>query len=415
MKQFNFKTINLPNTPGIYLFYYNQELIYVGKATSLKSRVKSYFAKNKKNVRPIEQMIHQVNNIKHIKTESVLEAILLEGEYIKNFRPKYNVLWKDDKSWNYIVITKDIFPKVLTLRQHERKNISKIQEKKQYWHIFGPYPGLKTKEAMKILSRLFYISHCEPKAKRPCLYYEMGQCLGVCSGDIDNVQYKDKVIKPLIMFLQGNKTGLIKNLQKEMKLNSSLNNFEEAGRIRDQIKALQRIQDISLINKSFLEENINKKREIRIEGYDISNLGKNDKVGSMVVFDADGPIKADYRKFNIKSVEGQSDVDCLAEVLERRLGHIEWPMPDIFLIDGGKPQVNKTKTILKKLNIDIPIVGIAKGPKRDKNEFFVNYDNQLFLNWVVSNKNLLIQVRDEAHRFAIAYHKKMRNKNFLSI
>jgi len=132
MKQFNFKTINLPNTPGIYLFYYNQELIYVGKATSLKSRVKSYFAKNKKNVRPIEQMIHQVNNIKHIKTESVLEAILLEGEYIKNFRPKYNVLWKDDKSWNYIVITKDIFPKVLTLRQHERKNISKIQ-------IFPPY------------------------------------------------------------------------------------------------------------------------------------------------------------------------------------------------------------------------------------------------------------------------------------
>lgn len=399
---------NLPDSPGIYLFYHNKELIYVGKATSLKSRVKSYFAKNKKTLRPIEQMIHQVNNIKYIKTDSVLEAILLEGEYIKKYRPKYNVLWKDDKSWNYIIITRDYYPKVLALRQHERKNLTKIEEKKKYLHIFGPYPGLKTKEAMKILSRLFYISLCESNSKRPCLYYQMGQCLGVCIGKINSTEYKNKVIKPLVMFLQGNKKSLIKNLQKEMKANSILNNFEEAGRIRDQIKALKRIQDVTLINKSFLEENINKKRTIRIEGYDISNLGTTDKVGSMVVFDAEGPVKTEYRKFSIKSVVGQSDVDCLEEVLRRRLAHSEWVMPDIFLIDGGKPQVNKTKTVLRELNISIPIIGIAKGPKRDRNEFLVTDKNQLFLNWVKQNKNLLIQVRDEAHRFAIKFNRSKR-------
>ncbi len=402
----NFK--NLPNTPGIYLFYRKGSLVYVGKATSLKSRVRSYFSKSKKNERPVEQMIDQIDDLKYIKTDSVLEAILLEGQYIKKYRPKYNILWKDDKSWNYIVITKDKYPKVSNLRQHERKNLSKEEEKKMFSYVFGPYPGLKTKEAMKILSKLFYISHCKPGSKRPCLYYEMDQCLGVCIGEISPIEYKKKVIAPLVMFLKGNKKSLVKNLQKRMKEESKKNNFEEAARLRDQLTALKRIQDVSLINKSFLETEANKKREIRIEGYDISNLGTTDKVGSMVVFNQEGPIKSQYRKFNIKTVFGQSDVDCLKEVLERRLRHEEWPLPDIFLIDGGKPQVNAIKKVFKENKIDKPIIGIAKGPKRDRNDLFTTFNNPNFLNWVKSNKNLLIQTRDEAHRFAISFNRSKR-------
>jgi len=146
----------------------------------------------------------------------------------------------------------------------------------------------------------------------------------------------------------------------------------------------------------------------RIEGYDISNLGSSDKVGSMVVFDDSGSLKSEYRKFKIKTVIGQSDVDCLAEVLERRLKHNDWAMPDIFLIDGGLPQVNKTKSVLREAGVNTPIVGIAKGSLRKRNDFFVVTESVEIKKWIKENKNLLIKVRDEAHRFAIAFNRAQR-------
>lgn len=398
---------NLPDSPGIYLFYDSKGLVYIGKASSLKNRVKSYWKRGRKTPRPIEQMINEIVNIEYKTTDSVLEAILLEGEYIKKYRPKYNVAWKDDKSWNYIVITRDLYPKVLTLRAHDRKNFIQTDEHKMYSHIFGPYPGLKTKEMMNILRRLFYISECEANAKRPCIYYQMVQCLGVCTGEISAKDYKEKVINPLFMFLRGKKKMLIKNLKKQMNVVARENNFEEAGRLRDQVQALQKIQDIALLNKSFFEESENKVA-VRIEGYDISNLGATDKVGSMVVFDAIGPVKKDYRKFNIKSVTGQSDVDCLDEVLTRRLKHNEWPLPNVFLIDGGKPQVNRVLRVLHRNNINISVVGIVKGQKRDKNQFILSSKQVDFVAWVRKNRVLLIQTRDEAHRFAINFNRSKR-------
>lgn len=401
------KINNLPDNPGIYLFYNKKELIYVGKASSLKNRVRSYFS-GKHTPRPIEQMIHQVARIDYKKTDSILEAVLLEGEYIKKYRPKYNIVWKDDKSWNYIVISRDKYPQIKTLRQHERDNLTLAEEKKEYSHIFGPYPGLKTKEVLRILQRLFFISICSPKSKRPCLYNQMGQCLGVCTGEISTKDYKQKVIKHLIMFLRGNKKGVISNLKKQMKEFSDKKEYEEAARLRNQIKALARIYDIALLNKTFVKDKIKSKESFRIEGYDISNLGASHKVGSMVVFDESGPIKRDYRKFNIKGVAGQSDVDCLAEVLERRLKHAEWPMPDMFLVDGGKPQVNTAKKILDKFGIKIPVLGIAKGPKRDKDEFVFGQNQKSFILWVKRYKNILLFARDEAHRFAISFSKSKR-------
>lgn len=399
---------SLPDSPGIYLFYNkNKELVYVGKAASLKNRVKSYFAPGKKTPRPIELMIHEVVGIKHVSTESVLEAVLLEGEYIKKYLPKYNVAWKDDKSWNYIVITKDLYPKVLTLRQHDRKQLLKAQEQQMYSHIFGPYPSFKTKETMNLLRRLFYISTCEPNAKRPCLYYQLGQCLGVCAGQISAQEYKRKVILPLITFLRGDKKNVIKKLAKQMKEEAHNKQFEEAARLRDQVGALKQIHDIALLDKSFIEDT-EIKHSVLIEGYDISNLGSTHKVGSLVTFDQNGPIKSLYKKFNIKSVVGQSDVDCLAEVIERRLKHPEWTLPDIFLIDGGKPQVNRVISILNKHRLNLPVIGIAKGPKRDKNEFILGFDDRKLLLWLQKNKNLLIQVRDEAHRFAITFNRSKR-------
>ncbi len=401
----------LPDEPGIYL-YYNilGELIYVGKATSLKNRVRSYFS-GQKTPRPIEEMIHEVVDISYETTDSVLEAIILEANTIKERQPKYNVLGKDDKSWNYIVISNNDYPEVYTLRQHDLKQMTEPEKKKEFRDLFGPYPGLNMKVTLKLLRRLFLFSDCEPGSDRPCLYRQMGECLGKCTGEISAPEYRERVIRPLTLFLQGRKKLLIEDWEKRMNRAAKTQNFEEAARLRDQLSSLQRIQDIALLNRSFVENEAEKDpslKNLRIEGYDISNLGTSDKVGSMVVFNENGPVKSQYRKFTIKTVEGQSDIDCMKEVIDRRLNHSEWPWPSAFLIDGGRIQVSAVLSILEKRRIKIPVVGIAKGPERKRNDFILGTKTPEFIQFVSKNQRLLIAVRDEAHRFAITFNRSKR-------
>ncbi len=410
----------LPDAPGIYLFYNTKGiLLYVGKATSLRDRVNSYFIGKRKTSRPIEELIHHVARIAHKQTDSVLEAVILEANYIRKYKPRYNVLGKDDKSWNYIVITKDPFPLVETLRQHEFVLLKSKNTKafKRLAYVFGPYPGLNSKAAIKILRGLFRFSNCQksfsPRSKKQksCLYYQMGECLGVCTGEIRSQEYAERVIRPLVSFLKGRKKYLVFSLEKKMRSAARQQDFEEATRIRDQIVSLRRIQDISLLNTYFFNEpagEIGSSSIERIEGYDISNLGSVDKVGSMVVFNSLHALRSDYRRFKIKGVSGQNDLACLAEVLERRLTHAEWPLPHLFLVDGGLPQVNVASRVLKKNKVSIPIIGIAKGPDRKKNEFIIKTKDRELIKWIAAHKLLLIRVRDEAHRFAIQYQRKLR-------
>jgi len=414
----------LPDEPGVYLFYdKDSKLMYVGKATSLKNRVRSYF-QGKRTSRPIEQMIDSIVEIRYKKTDSVLEAIIWEAEYIKKYNPRYNVIGKDNKSWNYIVITKVTYPVVKTIRQHELEQQVDMQKlAKRHWkideylYIFGPYSGLNTKAAMKVLTRLFHISHCQTKRRRkqddgkPCLYRQMGTCLGVCTGEISPTQYKKQVIMPLVTFLRGGKKRLITTFKKRMDAAAKEEDYETAARIRDQLTALERMHDVTLINDSFFNAPQLEKKDnayTRIEGYDISNLGKTGKVGSMVVSTNGEADKKEYRKFKIKTVDGQSDVDCLTEVLMRRMKHDEWTMPDVIMVDGGKPQVNAAKKVMNLYGAGIPIVGIAKGPDRKKNEFIFGSMQRDFVHWVNNNQDILVRLRDEAHRFAITYQKKLR-------
>lgn len=414
----------LPDQPGVYLYYNAQgELVYVGKATSLKDRVRSYFARPGTS-RPIEQMLHLVTDIKWKTTDSVLEAVILESVYIKKYLPVYNVIGKDNKSWNYITISNDEYPVVATLRQHDLVRLQQRTGKSvppEFTEIFGPYPGLNMAAALKILRRLFWFSTCQKikhtkknPAGRPCFYYQIGECLGVCTGEISAEEYKRRVIRPLTMFLRGNKQALIKDIEKNMKRASKQENYEEAGRLRDQLKALLRIHDVALLSKDFFAypevpaPGTNDLRVTRIEGYDISNLGASGKVASMVVFDNAGPIKSEYRKFHIKTVSGQSDVDSLDEVIRRRLRHGDWSMPEVFLIDGGPPQVNRVVSILQSLGVSVPVVGIAKGPERKRNDFFLGNKDRAFVRWVSEHQELLIRVRDEAHRFAITFQRSTR-------
>jgi excinuclease ABC subunit C len=394
------KIKKIPDNPGIYLFYKGKELIYIGKATSLKNRVKSYL--NPKTLRPIEARMKDVSDVKWKITDSVLEAVILEANYIKEFKPKYNVKTKDDKSWNFFAITKEEFPRLIAVRE---KNL----KKDNYSYTFGPYAEMKTSQILKLLHFLFKISRCAPNQKRPCFDYQLGNCLGVCTNEISSHDYKEKVIKPLVVFLKGKKKRLITSLEKKMKEASKKEDFEEAKRLRNQIFSLRKIRDFALLDKSFLENEKKKEKHIRIEGYDISNIGSEAMVGSMVVFNENGPLKSEYKKFKIKNVLGQSDVDCLKEILERRLKHEEWLMPDLILVDGGKPQVNTIKKVLRENSFNIPVVGIAKGPERKKNEFFYDKGNDFVLN----NENLLIRARDEAHRFAISYQRSISIKKLI--
>jgi excinuclease ABC subunit C len=391
------KIKKMPDSPGIYLFYKEKELVYIGKATSLKNRVKSYL--NPKTLRPIESLISEVTDVKWKTTDSVIEAVILEANYIKEFKPKYNVKTKDDKSWNFFAVTKEEFPKLIAVRE---KNL----KKENYSYVFGPYAEMKTSQILKLLHSLFKVSRCSPNQKKPCFDYQLNNCLGVCTNEISSRDYRDKIIKPLVVFLKGKKKRLITSLEKRMREASKDEDFEEARRLRDQIFSLKKIRDFALLDKSFLVDEKKKEKSLKIEGYDISNLGNEAMVGSMVVFNESGPLKSEYKKFKIKNVLGQSDVDCLKEVMERRLNHPDWPMPDYVLVDGGKPQVNAIKQVLKERSFSIPVVGIAKGPERKKNEFFFDKDNH----FVLKNQNLLIRARDEAHRFAINYQRKLWKK-----
>ncbi|MFA5431564.1 MAG: UvrB/UvrC motif-containing protein [Candidatus Paceibacterota bacterium] len=391
------KIKKIPETSGIYLFYKGKELIYIGKATSLRNRVKSYL--NPKTLRPIEARMKEVDDVKWKITDSVLEAVILEANYIKELQPKYNVKTKDDKSWNFFVITKEEFPKLIAVRE---KNL----KKENYSYTFGPYAEMKTSQILKLLHFLFKVSRCGPNQKRSCFDYQLGNCLGVCINEINSYDYKEKVIKPLVVFLKGKKKRLITFLEKKMKEASKKEDFEEAKRLRNQIFSLNKIRDFALLDKSFLTNEKKKEKSLRIEGYDISNLGNKAMVGSMVVFNESGPLKNEYKKFKIKNVLGQSDVDCLKEVLERRLKHSEWPMPNYILVDGGKPQVSTIKKVLKESIFNISVIGIAKGSERKKNEFFFDKNNE----FVLDNEDLLIRVRDEAHRFAINYQRKLIRK-----
>jgi len=398
MKNWKDKIEKIPNISGIYLFYKKGNLVYVGKATSLRGRVRSYL--KPKTFRPIESLIGEIDDVKWKVTDSVLEAIILEANYIKKFKPKYNIKEKDDKSWNFLVITKEDFPKLKAVRERNLK----INE---YKYIFGPYAEGRISQVLKILHSLFNVSRCNPNQKSPCFDYHLNKCLGVCTNEISSIDYNKKVIKPLVSFLKGRKKSLISSLEKEMKKLSKSEKFEEAARIRNQIFSLKRIMDFSLLDKSFLEEDSSNKNLIkRIEGYDISNLGDEIMVGSMVVFENGKPLKKDYKKFKIKKVSFQSDIGCLEEIIKRRFNHFDWSFPDLILVDGGKAQVNVIK---KNIKNNIPVVGIAKGKERKKNELILLSKNE----WANDNLNLLIRVRDEAHRFAIKYQRELKCRNFI--
>lgn len=372
-----------PKQSGVYFWRNdNGEVLYVGRATNLRNRLSQYFLKNVES--RIAEMVASATDLTWITCESVLESIFVEAKYIKKYWPKYNIKDRDGRSFLYIVISKDKYPKPVVIRGQDLKKFPEEKNK-----IFGPYQSASLIfNSLKLIRKIFPWSTCKPLSGKPCFDYQIGLCPGACVDAISPKEYK-RNINNLIMLLSGNRSKLIKKLSKENP---------------DQAQGLQHLQEVSLLRR---EADLGEEKLSRIEGYDISHFGGKESYGSMVVFENGEPNRNEYRLFKIKEAPAGDDERALAEVLLRRLKHKEWTYPDLIMIDGGSPQISFISRVLSEHNISLPIIGISKF-SGDK----LVYSKDVKSNFKDLGENIkgtLLKVREEAHRFANYGRKKGTN------
>jgi len=419
-----FKKLKLPDKPGVYFFHKGKEIIYIGKATSLKDRVKSYFGKDLIGTRGplLVDMVFYADKINWQETDSVLEALILEAALIKRYMPKYNTKEKDDKSWNYVVITKEKLPRVIIVRGKEmlqnQENFSRLtlpgvpggtyatkNSLGSFASIFGPFTnGSQLKEAMRIIRPIFpYVDAQSSKKNNFEFYYQLGLTPDVTGGAASE-SYK-KNIANLKLFFQGKKKKILSNFKKEMKEYAKKREFEKANDLKKRIFALQHINDVALLKNDISatsDTNV-----FRIEAYDIAHMAGRNMVGVMTVVENNTAVKGEYKKFKIRTQTDANDTGALLEVLERRLAHTEWTYPKLIVIDGGVAQLHTAMKVLKNVGVEIPVVSVVKDDRHRAKDILGNkkyareYESQILL------------ANSESHRFAIAYHKNMRNRNFL--
>ncbi len=407
----------------------HKKILYIGKATSLRDRTKSYFASDLRATRGdlIVKMVEQAVSIEYKETASVLEALLLEADLIKKFRPEFNTKEKDDKSFLCIVLTKEDFPQVLTIRKKDLPN-SKISEvlgsprgdarpdhqKFTIRSIYGPYTnGLQLRDALKMIRRIFpyrdakchVCGSVKNKTCKPCFNRQIGLCPGTCTGEVTKREYA-KTVRHLETLFSGRIDKLVKDLEREMKELAKDKRFEEAGVLKNKIYALTHIQDVALIKDENLRAD--EGRDVfRIESYDIAHMGGKNMVGVMTVVCDRMLDKSAYRKFKIQGFDNANDPGALREVLTRRLNHPEWPLPSLIVVDGGQVQINVMEEVLDSQGLTIPVVSVVKDERHQPRDILG--DQGL----IMKHRKDILTSNAEAHRFAIGYHKKLRGKNFL--
>jgi len=343
------KIKKLPQSPGVYIFKNSLDKILY---IGKAKNIKKRVASHfsAKKSWP-ENFLDKINEIDYIECENEKQATLLEAELIKKYQPKYNIEWKDDKNYFFIGITKEDFPRIFITHQ-TIKNPNLAKQDAEY---LGPF--IKGKELKKFLAevrKILPFRSCKNLPKKPCLYYSLKLCPAPCIHKRQKKKYQ-KIVESL---------------------------------------------------KTIFE--IYSGKSLRIEGYDISNISGTLATGSMVVFENSKEKKSEYRKFKIKKVKGQNDVGSLREVLLRRIKHKDWKKPNLIILDGGKGQLKAAK------NIEIPVLALAKIKKHSGKLYSPFSKNSALLDKLPQDlKNLFLQVRDEAHRFAISYHKLRRKKKLI--
>ncbi|KKT81711.1 MAG: hypothetical protein A3B07_03255 [Candidatus Yonathbacteria bacterium RIFCSPLOWO2_01_FULL_43_27] len=389
----------LPDAPGVYIFRGpKRSILYIGKAASFKTRVASYFRRDLVETRGpiITGMVKTAKTVDFITTDSVLEALILEAHLIKKHQPPYNTKEKDNKSFNYVVITKEEFPRVVTMRSRE---LGVRSDEVKY--SFGPFPqGGVLREALSLVRKIFpFRDRCAPNSGKPCFNAQIGLCPGVCTGNVSRTEYA-KTIRHIKLFFEGKKTALLRALEREMKNSARALKFEEASRFKKTIFALKHIQDVALLKSEILPRS-----DLgRIEAYDIAHISGTNAVGVMVVVE-DGEVKkSEYRKFKLRT-STNDDVASLREVLTRRFEHTEWSLPKLIVVDGGTIQMNLALRLMKEWGLAIPVVGVVKDEHHRPREILKNPRSDLGFN----ERDILL-ANSEAHRFAIGYHRTLRGK-----
>lgn len=403
MTQEGLQKLNLPDAPGVYFWKAGKEILYIGKATSLRDRVRSYFANDlivTRGPRMID-MVTRAEVIEWQETDSVLEALILEANLIKKHVPHYNIKEKDDKSWNYVVITRERFPRVLIIRGRSLE-VAKKQKELGVRYTFGPFPHMGTlRDALKIIRKMFpFIDRSSHGKDKYHFYRQLGLTPDTASEEARQ-EYLTH-IKHIVMLFQGKKTAIARSLRNQMKEYADTREFEKADEVKRRLFALEHIRDISLIKDDVIrEEDVSATAGFRLEAYDVAHMSGKESVGVMTVITEREVDKNQYRKFRLAVETGNNDVKNLEEIITRRFNHPEWRFPDIAVIDGGLAQKNLAEKLLAKLSPGTAVVSVVKDDKHKAREILG--DKAL----VERYRKEMLLVNAEAHRFAITYHRKV--------
>lgn len=421
----------IPPTPGIYLMRdAKASVIYIGKATNLRRRVGSYFSERTAKDLKTDILVPKIRHIDYIACASEREALILEQKLIRREKPTFNSMWRDDKSFPFVALTKEDFPRIYFTRT--RKN------KKAFY--YGPFPNSgEVKNLLRWAWREkffplrpckfeFDAKHLPPFNKvRSCLYLHTGECTAPCVGKISPKKYHH-IVRKARLFFEGKHGVLLKELERDMTRTSRELKYEEAARIRDRIQTLSRMRE-PVTFKEITPENVLGKLKIsrslstlmqtlnlprpplRIEAFDISHIQGVETVGSLVSFYQGIPDKASYRRFIIRSIMGVDDFMAMREVVGRRYKRValekgQWP--DLVLIDGGKGQLSAALEALDSITAKPP--PIAALAKEEELIFLPGQAQPVRLPHDSPALHLIQRVRDEAHRFAVTFHRLRRKR-----
>ena len=407
----------LPKLPGIYVFKnIDQTIIYIGKAKSLRHRVYSYFH-NQDDWKVLE-LIKEHTSIEYILTKNEIEALLLEAQLIRTYKPKYNVLMKNNNPFVYLVITQEGLPQLKLVRQKKEKGV-----------YFGPFIyKKKVRSVYEYLMRTLRLRLCPKNIEGGCLDYHLGRCAGNClvSFSPEDYQIRMNLAQRL---LEGNYAACEQLLMEQINEHNRNLAFEKSKYLSECLRDLKvifqtlqtgfsekkYIKEVSGLSLSYnLEKPIKALEALQellqvptiktIDCFDISHFQSSALVGSCIRFTHGIPDKQHFRRFKIKSRQEQHDYACLQEIVSRRYRNTA-DLPDIILIDGGKGQLNA----IKELFPHIPCISLAK---REERLFTSLHPQGIPLDPQTPHGSLLIQIRDYAHHFAISYHRILRSKQW---
>jgi excinuclease ABC subunit C len=417
MERSELSKFDLPDVPGVYFFKKGRKVLYVGKATSLRDRVRSYFDDDLIATRGprIVDMVTKADRVSYEPTPTVLEALVREAALIRQYDPVANSDGKDGKTFLYAVVTEEEIPRVLAIRGSDidfdnKEAFSPRGDtlRQKYKAVYGPFPsGPQLREGLRLIRRIFpFFDTPKPvgaKSKHNQARIEFNTQIKQYPREIDPREYR-RTIRNVMLFLSGRGKQLRKTLEREMKSAAREERFEEAATARRQLFALDHIQDVSLIKDEHTEDaRRSAARGERIEAYDTAHLSGTNAIGVMTVVIDSTPVKKEYRTFRIRGVQKNDDVASLKEILSRRLRHPEWTFPNAIVVDGGATQKKAAEAVLAEAGVSIPVCAVVKDERHRPRE-------------VIGARRAGVSEADavlanaEAHRFSLSLHRKARSR-----